>query len=262
MFLAYKKEFSVIMVKLLIIVWSLVLSYSIHAHASSRTITIYGIELGCQLAEGQQQGNYILQIGAFRSQANAIDYKKRLAMKTAIPIRIISPPKNQGNFSLIAGPFKNSTAVKQLSQQLSSTVPVAKQRVVRKSSPIARKQPPRLANIKPVLLQSARKPATVISQSRSRSSLSDKNSLIDSNTQEANNIAMAMRTTGKMHLGHSRQQIESKTAALQAELAAIQLRLQHETKPGTVASLEKRQDVINRELDGIMAMVITRISRK
>lgn len=262
MFLAYKKEFSVIMIKLLIIVWSLLLSYSIYAHASPRTITIYGIELGRQLAEGQQQGNYILQIGAFRSQANAIDYKKRLAMKTAIPIRILSPQKNQGNFSLIAGPFKNSTAVKQLSLQLSSTVPVTKQLAVRKSLPIARKQPPRLANIKPVLLQPVHKPVTLISQSGARSSLSDKSSLIDANTQEANNIAMAMRATGKIHLGHSRQQIERKTAALQAELAAIQLRLQHETKPSTIASLEKRQGVINRELDGIMAMIITRISRK
>lgn len=251
------------MVKLLLImVWSLLFSLGLHAHASSRTITIYGIELGRQLAEGKQQGNYILQIGAFRSQANAVDYQKRLAMKTAVPIRILSPQKNQTSYALIAGPFKNTTAVKQLSQQLSSTVPVTKQLAVRKSSPIVRHQPSRLASFKPMLSTKSHKSATLISQSKSRSSLSDKTMLIDSNTQEANTIAMAMRTTGKMHLGHSRQQIEAKTAALQAELAAIQLTLQHEKKPAVIASLEKRQGVINRELDGIMATVITRISRK
>lgn len=236
------------MFKLLLCLWFLLLSQTIHAHAPSKTITIYGIDMGRQLSKGQQRGNYILQIAAFQSQANAIDYQKRLAIKTAIPIQMVVLPKQKTPFMLIAGPFKNSTDVKTLSQQLASTAVVSKRIALRQSPSVSRK---------PAVLQTHTKTIAV-----AKPLSADKDRVMDSNAQEANHIAFVMRDTKTVHVGSSPQVIERRTAALQAELTAIHVRLQRETEPSVMASLEKRQHIVRQELSDIMNMVITRISRK
>lgn len=103
---------------------------------ANNLVTVYGLENG-RFFNGSRAGGaqYQVQIGAFRSEANAIKCKNQYHSKTSSPIRIIAN-KVRGNYLVIMGPFTDPGQLKTVSNALlSGKIPVTQQIVQKPIQP-------------------------------------------------------------------------------------------------------------------------------
>jgi hypothetical protein len=267
---------------------SLVLFYFLVSNSvSAAAITIYGLEQGSKLKANAHRGSsFMLQIGAFKSKANADNCKKEFAHKTNQSIKVIPPKRENGIYSVVVGPFPDAAALREVSYQLLTPkhLPLAPKLMQAKTAPVKPeiKSISKVAAIPPfkktseiksfvapisssfdVAVQKPAKSTPVQNQLLDKPSLEDNQVLLDNQSIEANQISQVMRTTKKMNLGAmDRKSIENRTRALKAEAANIDLKLKTATNKKEIAALNKRKNEVNRELEKIITMVITRISRK
>lgn len=258
------------------------------ATESHKVINVYGLEQGKQLNRGKQDGvSYILQIGAFKNQDNALKCKKNYSNKTTFQIRVQKPAKKNGTYFVVMGPFTDPLELRNVSQQLLSEPKIqphtsfAKVTLAPKlkETPVAINSPPvnQTSFVEPQV-KPAPKPLPLLPQEESSlvsvtsaksqqlladTSVSKQYSqvLMDNETLQSNQIAKQMQSTRKMKLGSiERKSIENRTWELKEESLAIDLKLKTETNTKKIAVLEKRKESINNELEKIVAMVIKRIS--
>lgn len=109
------------MVKLSLALIGLLLLNGANANPTNKPITVYGLKQGRQLNAGKRMNSqYVLQIGAFSTQANALKCKNQYARKTDTKIQILPPKHAHGPYIVLMGPFSNAAALKNVSQQLLS----------------------------------------------------------------------------------------------------------------------------------------------
>ncbi len=99
---------------------------------TNQTIPVYGAKQGASLQEKNPANRYVLQLGSYRMEQNALTYKALISKKTSSPVHI---KKHFGIYYVYIGPIDNLNALHHISHQLLGERTVIHKAVSRKSIP-------------------------------------------------------------------------------------------------------------------------------
>lgn len=99
----------------------------IQGSAYCRVITIYGAEQGLTLQQkNTRDTTYILSLGSFSNQQNAISYQHKIRTKINEPVHLKHNNNTSVPYAVIIGPITEPETVRQISQAILSTHPTSK----------------------------------------------------------------------------------------------------------------------------------------
>ena len=82
---------------------------------------LYGAQQGLEFERSHHQSEtFVLHLGAFRSEQNAINYKKHLDCKLSQPVYLVHDTNADVPYTVFVGPFKNIAALHQASRVILS----------------------------------------------------------------------------------------------------------------------------------------------